>query len=810
MIQAETGVSRQDYVLWDEFDPAGRTHFRYTIVDADYRAPGAYCAGEYIPSSIVRGIDGEGRNEIRAAVDTWASVCGVTFEEVPWDPDLPDTAVEIAFAMAESGDGRGGQLGVTVLAEPLSNLCGWDYRFEGNETVISFDPDDYRWDFGSSGRGTGTQAERNMFYNTALHEVGHAIGISHSNIAGVLMSGPDDYGGGPRYTPYGSQRAELAADDVAAAQALYGPAPHSSPATRTGTNGNDRLVGTSGNDTIYGEGGHDTLYGEAGDDELSGWTGNDLLHGGPGNDKVWGGAGDDTQHGGPGNDTLWGYTGNDRLHGDGGNDTLHGWTGNDTLYGGGGDDTLNGNDGDDVIQGNHGNDGLWGGEGNDNLAGGAGNDMLHGWTGQDTIFGGVGFDYITGGDGNDELHGGESGDCLYGGEGNDTLNGGGGDDELYGWEGNDTLDGGPGDDNLTGGAGDDRIQLGAGHDTLHVYPGNGHDTITAGSGWEGVEHSYELWGLGDEAPTWTELREAIREEGADVVIDLTGFGGGTMRLEGATLAELGLTQRQFTGLDIEIPTPATGAEATEEGTAGNDTLTGGSGDDNIDGQGGADALLGGAGDDHVDGGTGSDRLWGQAGNDGLRGGGGDDLVFGGEGNDTIAGGLGRDILLGGAGNDQIRGDAGNDGIWAEGGEDVARGKEGDDFVAGGSGDDTLFGGTGNDYLAGEEGDDVLWGQDGTDVLAGGAGDDTLYSQGTELETFFGGAGADTFVIPRGLKWIMDYDPTSDRLDIQMSRDRIEDKATQLGEHLHIDLGDGDLYLANTTMADITEDNVILC
>ena len=299
--------------------------------------------------------------------------------------------------------------------------------------------------------------------------------------------------------------------------------------------------------------------------------------------------------------------------------------------------------------------------------------------------------------------------------------------------------------------------------------------------WDRVEQTYDLWGLGDEAPAWTELEAAIRQEGGDVVIDLADFDGGTIRFADATLADLGLTPDRFTGLDIEIPTPRTTAEATEEGSEGNDTLTGSSGDDNIHGKGGADALLGGAGDDYVDGGAGSDKLWGQEGNDGIRGGGGSDLVYGQDGDDTIAGGGGRDILLGSGGNDQIRGDEGNDGIRAEAGQDVVRGKAGDDFLSGGSGDDTLLGGTGNDYLHGGDGNDILWGQEGQDVLAGAAGDDTLYSGSDEQETFFGGRGADQFAIySGGPKWIMDYDPTSDRLDIGMHLGGVERNATQLG------------------------------
>ncbi|MBC3412761.1 type I secretion C-terminal target domain-containing protein [Pseudomonas sp. SWRI51] len=87
---------------------------------------------------------------------------------------------------------------------------------------------------------------------------------------------------------------------------------------------------------------------------------------------------------------------------------------------------------------------------------------------------------------------------------------------------------------------------------------------------------------------------------------------------------------------------------------------------------GADTLLGGAGDDiifgqggndYIDGGKGNDILLGGSGNDILIGGEGNDLLFGGAGNDTLIGGKGNDIMAGGSGADTFvwkAGDLGND------------------------------------------------------------------------------------------------------------------------------------------------------
>lgn len=282
----------EPYRLWDEFNGAGRTHFRYSVVDADYQSPASSCADVYLPASTVRGIDADGRAEIDAAFDTWASVSGVSFEAVPWNLSLADTDVEIIFLFSASGDGTGNNLGATVLLEPTAAACGWRYTLEGNETSVLLDPDDYLWNFGSSSHGTPSQAERNELYQTVLHEVGHAIGIDHSDRVGVLMSGPDEDGDGTPYTYYGDTRPSLAADDIAAARRLYGPA-HGSP-TPADTQYTNTIVGTPGVDRLYGGSGNDVLTGGAGRDLLAGGDGNDLLIGGYQGATLFGQGGADT------------------------------------------------------------------------------------------------------------------------------------------------------------------------------------------------------------------------------------------------------------------------------------------------------------------------------------------------------------------------------------------------------------------------------------------------------------------------------------------------------------------------------------
>lgn len=104
-------------------------------------------------------------------------------------------------------------------------------------------------------------------------------------------------------------------------------------------------------------------------------------------------------------------------------------------------------------------------------------------------------------------------------------------------------------------------------------------------------------------------------------------------------------------------------------TGGNDTISGGNGDDTIFGQNGNDTIDAGAGNDWVDGGSGNDTIRGGAGNDFIDGGAGDDTLYGDDGNDIIYGWTGNDTIYGGAGNDDIVGEAGADTLYGGAGAD---------------------------------------------------------------------------------------------------------------------------------------------
>ena len=133
---------------------------------------------------------------------------------------------------------------------------------------------------------------------------------------------------------------------------------------------------------------------------------------------------------------------------------------------------------------------------------------LEGGGGKDTITGGAGNDVIDGGDGDDPM--------LDGGDGHDDIMGGAGRDKLNGGAGDDTLNGGAGDDDLTGGAGDDTF--------VFTPDGSGTDTIVDFTREIGNNDRIDLkaFGFTDTA----ELVKLIEVRGNNIVIDLSGKGGG--------------------------------------------------------------------------------------------------------------------------------------------------------------------------------------------------------------------------------------------------------------------------------------------
>ena len=326
-------------------------------------------------------------------------------------------------------------------------------------------------------------------YFALLHEIGHAMGLSH----------PGEYNAAPNVEILYENDARFAEDsnqysimsyfdgvdtgaqwnqmtstlmmfDILALQTMYGV----NSATRA-TN------------TIYGFG---STAGDAFDFDLN----PDAIF------CIWDGNGTDTIDGS-------GFTDDQVIDlGDGQFSDMGGQTENvsiafnadiENANGGSGNDFMTGNALGNVLDGNNGRDTLRGLAGIDTLNGGLGNDKLTGGSRGDTLDGGGGVDtadYVTsrsgvtinlttnvntGGDAaGDQLldiehvRGSNFADSLTGNAGANNLKGNNGDDTLIGSGGRDTLTGGKGADTLTGGTGDDIFVFDA-----DLVPANA-DTIT--------------------------------------------------------------------------------------------------------------------------------------------------------------------------------------------------------------------------------------------------------------------------------------------------------------------------------------------
>ena len=202
-----------------------------------------------------------------------------------------------------------------------------------------------------------------------------------------------------------------------------------------------------------------------------------------------------------------------------------------------------------------------GGAGADGLKGGTGDDTatyassdvgvvvrLHSWVARgghaegDTFTGRItlqgtevtDIEHLNGSSYADILAGDHRDNTLRGGNGDDTLYGGpgGGDDRLYGENGNDRIFGGKGNDTIIGGPGADTMIGGPDEDTFVIAPGGENDTITDFA--DGSDN-IDLSAFAD-IDSFNDL--STEQQGDDVVIDVTGQGGGTIVLSNFDLASL--------------------------------------------------------------------------------------------------------------------------------------------------------------------------------------------------------------------------------------------------------------------------------
>lgn len=344
------------------------------------------------------------------------------------------------------------------------------------------------------------------------------------------------------------------------------------------------------------------------------------------------------------------------------------------------------------------------GDGWDHLIGNDSANVLHGNGGSDTLDGGAGADILWGGTGSDQIDGGDDADWVRfansagavevdlnsgvgvggdaqgdtytnvehasGSDYGDTLTG---DhvvsNQLFGLDGDDVLYGGGGHDFLLGHDGDDSI-----------YGGTGRDVIRGGSG-------ADLLDGGTEAD-WVQYHDA--SEG--ISLDLSAGTGTAGDAAGDVFVSIENVR-------------ATRFDDVLVGTSVRNILYGEDGDDHITGAGGTDVIYGQDGQDTLVGGSSQDTLYGGAGADVIDGAGGSDWVRYGDATSGVA-----VSLLAGTGT---MGDADGDllsnveWLWGSDFDDVLEGDNSANMIRGGDGDDTITGHQGNDILQGYDGSDVF-------------------------------------------------------------------------------------------------------
>ncbi len=336
-----------------------------------------------------------------------------------------------------------------------------------------------------------------------LHEIGHAIGLSHPAAYNASANGVITYDDHAIYFEDSRQYtvmsyfSELATganfganryssvpllDDIAAAQRLYG----ANTTTRTG-------------DTTYGFNSNAGQPWFTANNSLSA-----LIF------AVWDAGGADTFD-------FSGYSVAQTIDlRQGSFSSVGGLVGNvaialgvviENVVGGTGADTIRGNSAGNLITGNGGNDEIDGGLGSDTVVfSGARASYTISWNGQVGTITGLGQTVtvsnveflkfsdqtiaaaptgglLVGGDAtNEAIHGTAFADTIGGLGGDDTINGNGGADTLDGGSGDDVLNGGDGDDLLIGGRGDDALNGGAGHDIADYTDATSGITLNLATG----------------------------------------------------------------------------------------------------------------------------------------------------------------------------------------------------------------------------------------------------------------------------------------------------------------------------------------
>src|SRR5688572_15526904 len=429
------------------------------------------------------------------------------------------------------------------------------------------------------------------------------------------------------------------------------------------------------------------------------------------------------------------------------------------------------------ITGTSGNDSLTGTSVDDFIRGLAGNDTLTGLAGNDTLDAGTGGDRLIGGTGNDTYIVDGPGDTVIenAGQGIDTVR----------TSASRTLDTNVENLTLTGSA----AINGTGNSLNNVITGNtadnvlnggtGADRLVGGQGWD----TYIVDGPGDVV-----VESSLIDSGFDTVLSSATR---TLEANVENLTLTGSAAINGTGNSLANTIVGNNAANTLAGGAGNDRYHVGAGDRVVENSGqGHDTVLSpltwtlGANLESLEL-TGSAPINGTGNslNNNLIGNTSANVLSGGDGDDRLNGGFGGlDTLNGGFGNDvyhftgvEVLSDPGGvDEVFTEVSwtlvpaiENARATDAGPINLTGNSGSNLLVGNFLVNVLTGGDGNDTLQGHDGNDTLSGGAGRDRLEGR-FRNDSLTGGSGRDYFVfldtpVVEGVDRITDFVRGTDEL-----------------------------------------------
>ena len=141
------------------------------------------------------------RDIVRQAFDVWANVTPLTFTEVTGSAEA---TILISWEVGDHGcgspfDGPGHVLAHAFFPPPINPHPGiaGDLHFDDQET----------WATTHGGNGEGSID----LLSVAIHELGHALGLRHTNVPEAIM-----------YPTYNGNRRMLAQDDIDGIQNIYG------------------------------------------------------------------------------------------------------------------------------------------------------------------------------------------------------------------------------------------------------------------------------------------------------------------------------------------------------------------------------------------------------------------------------------------------------------------------------------------------------------------------------------------------------------------------------------------------------------